>query len=46
MAPSSALLGWHPDFRLNHMFAASDLAGAKIKRMHPVGLFRLIELDN
>ncbi len=46
MAPASALLGWHPDFHLNHMFASSDLATATIKRMHPIGLFRLIEMPN
>jgi phosphatidylethanolamine/phosphatidyl-N-methylethanolamine N-methyltransferase len=46
MAPASALLGWHPDFRLNHMFDAAELAGARIRKMWPVGLFRLIEMDN
>ena len=46
MAPSSSLLGWHPDFHLQHMFAAAQLRQATIKSMHPVGLFRLIEMDN
>ncbi len=46
MAPASALLGWHPDFHLNHMFAPNDLTNATIKSMHPIGLFRLIELPN
>lgn len=44
MAPASKPLGWHPDFRLDHMFAASDLAQARITDMRPIGLFRLVEL--
>jgi phosphatidylethanolamine/phosphatidyl-N-methylethanolamine N-methyltransferase len=46
MAPSSALLGWHPDFHLAHMFTAPQLAAMTIKSMHPLGLFRLIEMQN
>jgi len=46
MAPASALLGWHPDFRLGHIFSAQDLAGASIKPMRPFGVFRLVELTN
>jgi phosphatidylethanolamine/phosphatidyl-N-methylethanolamine N-methyltransferase len=46
MAPASSLLGWHPDFRLGHIFGASDLAAAKITPMKPLGLFRLVELNN
>jgi phosphatidylethanolamine/phosphatidyl-N-methylethanolamine N-methyltransferase len=46
MAPASALLGWHPDFRLRDMFAPEDLAGAKITPMKPMGVFRLVELRN
>jgi phosphatidylethanolamine/phosphatidyl-N-methylethanolamine N-methyltransferase len=46
MAPSSALLGWHPDFHLAHMFTGPQLASMTIKSMHPVGLFRLIEMGN
>jgi phosphatidylethanolamine/phosphatidyl-N-methylethanolamine N-methyltransferase len=46
MAPLSSLLGWHPDFHLNHMFAQTQLRQATIKSMHPLGLFRLIEMDN
>ncbi len=46
MAPASSLLGWHPDFRLGHMFSPRDLAAAKITKMRPMGLFRLVELPN
>jgi len=46
MAPSSALLGWHPDFHLAHMFTGPQLASMSIKSMHPMGLFRLIEMGN
>jgi phosphatidylethanolamine/phosphatidyl-N-methylethanolamine N-methyltransferase len=46
LAPASALLGWHPDFKLGHMFAPADLAGAKIQNMKPMGLFRLVTLKN
>jgi phosphatidylethanolamine/phosphatidyl-N-methylethanolamine N-methyltransferase len=46
LAPASALLGWHPDFRLGHIFGAQDLAEAVITDMRPFGLFRLVELRN
>ncbi len=46
MAPASSLLGWHPDFRIGHMFAETDLSCATVKPMWPLGLFRLIEMRN
>jgi phosphatidylethanolamine/phosphatidyl-N-methylethanolamine N-methyltransferase len=46
MAPASALLGWHPDFHLGHMFADTDLKSSEITSMWPMGLFRLIRLRN
>jgi len=46
MAPASSLLGWHPDFHLNHMFADSELRAASITGMKPMSLFRLIKLRN
>jgi phosphatidylethanolamine/phosphatidyl-N-methylethanolamine N-methyltransferase len=46
LAPASALLGWHPDFKLGHMFTAADLQVAKIETMRPMGLFRLVTLKN
>ncbi len=46
LAPASSLLGWHPDFKLGHIFSSDDLAGASIRNMRPFGLFRLVTLKN
>lgn len=46
MAGASGKLGWHPDFRLGHMFSPADLATAKVRDMRPLGLFRLVEMRN
>jgi phosphatidylethanolamine/phosphatidyl-N-methylethanolamine N-methyltransferase len=46
MAPASAILGWHPDFHVNHMFGEAELAAATVTPMKPLGLFRLIEITN
>ncbi len=46
LAPASSVLGWHPDFRLGHIFSAADMKGAKVTPMRPMGLFRLVELVN
>lgn len=46
MAPASRLLGWHPDIRMEHVFCAADRKLAKITEMKPLGLFRLVELEN
>jgi phosphatidylethanolamine/phosphatidyl-N-methylethanolamine N-methyltransferase len=46
MAPASAKLGWHPDFRLTHMLDGEDLARARVRAQQPLHLFRLVELDN
>jgi phosphatidylethanolamine/phosphatidyl-N-methylethanolamine N-methyltransferase len=46
LAPASSILGWHPDFRLGHMFAETDLTSATVKPMWPFGLFRLIQIRN
>ncbi len=46
MAPASAKLGWHPDFRVSHMLNAADAARANVKAMQPLHLFRLVELSN
>ncbi len=46
MAPASGLLGWHPDFRLGHMFTAEDLAIATVRNMSPLGLFRLVDFNS
>ncbi len=44
MAPASALLGWHPDFRIGHMFGQADLAAMRVIPMRPLGLFALVEM--
>ena len=46
LAPASSLIGWHPDFKLGHIFEAADLKAARITRMPPVSLFSLVELTN
>ncbi len=46
MAGASGMLGWHPDFRLGHMFTSADLTAATVRNMPPLGLFRLVELLN
>jgi phosphatidylethanolamine/phosphatidyl-N-methylethanolamine N-methyltransferase len=46
LAPASRKLGWHPDFRLGHIFTPADLAQARIRSLPPLGLFRLVELGN
>lgn len=46
MSGASGSLGWHPDFRLGHMFTGADLATAKVQNMKPLGIFRLVELPN
>jgi phosphatidylethanolamine/phosphatidyl-N-methylethanolamine N-methyltransferase len=43
LAPASSLLGWHPDFRARHMFTQAELGQAKVTKMRPFGLFRLME---
>ncbi len=44
LAPASSLLGWHPDFRLSHMFSSEELISASVERVRPFGLFRLVRL--
>lgn len=44
LAPLSSVLGWHPDFRIGHMFGESDLAAMRVTPMRPLGLFDLIEM--
>jgi phosphatidylethanolamine/phosphatidyl-N-methylethanolamine N-methyltransferase len=46
LAPASSKLGWHPDFKLGHIFSAADLGGADITPMRPFGLFRLVKIRN
>ncbi len=46
LAPASRALGWHPDFRLDALLAAEELAAASVRPMHPFGLFTLVQLRN
>ncbi len=46
MAPASAKLGWHPDFRVSHMLDPQDAVRAQVRAMQPLSLFRLVELKN
>lgn len=46
LAPASHVLGWHPDIRLEHVFGRDELKGARITKMRPLGLFRLVEFLN
>ena len=46
MAPASHALGWHPDFFLGALFAASDLAAVDLTDAPPFGLFTLAHLTN
>lgn len=46
LAPASSLLGWHPDFRDGHIFSKHELETAKVTKMRPFGLFRLVEMTN
>jgi phosphatidylethanolamine/phosphatidyl-N-methylethanolamine N-methyltransferase len=46
LAPLSAKLGWHPDFRLAHMLDPADLATATVRPQPPLHLFRLVDLPN
>jgi phosphatidylethanolamine/phosphatidyl-N-methylethanolamine N-methyltransferase len=46
LVPASAQLGWHPDFRLGHIFSPSDLITAAIAPIRPFGIFQLVKLTN
>lgn len=46
IAPISARLGWHADFRLSDLLSPSDRTRAKIVALRPLGFFRLVELQN
>ena len=46
IAPAASRLGWHSDFRLAHLLDAPERAGAKVRMMQPLGLFRLVQITN
>jgi phosphatidylethanolamine/phosphatidyl-N-methylethanolamine N-methyltransferase len=46
MAPASRALGWHPDFAMEGLFAAEDLARIEAETAPPFGIFTLVRLPN
>ena len=44
MAPASRALGWHPDFAMDAIFSAEDLAQIEAEPVPPFGLFTLVRL--
>ena len=44
MAPASRALGWHPDFAMDAIFSAEDLARIEIDSVPPFGIFTLVRL--
>ncbi len=46
MAPASRALGWHPDFAMDALLSAEELAAAAVAPVPPFGLFTLVRLTN
>jgi phosphatidylethanolamine/phosphatidyl-N-methylethanolamine N-methyltransferase len=44
MAPASRALGWHPDFAMDAIFSADDLARIEAEPAPPFGIFTLVRL--
>jgi len=44
MAPASRALGWHPDFAMDAIFSADDLAQIEADPVSPLGIFTLVRL--
>jgi phosphatidylethanolamine/phosphatidyl-N-methylethanolamine N-methyltransferase len=44
MAPASRALGWHPDFAVDAIFSAEDLARIEMESVPPFGIFTLVRL--
>jgi phosphatidylethanolamine/phosphatidyl-N-methylethanolamine N-methyltransferase len=44
MAPASRALGWHPDFAMDAIFSADDLARIETESVPPFGIFTLVSL--
>jgi phosphatidylethanolamine/phosphatidyl-N-methylethanolamine N-methyltransferase len=44
MAPASRALGWHPDFAIDAIFGAEDLARIEVESAHLLGIFTLVRL--
>jgi phosphatidylethanolamine/phosphatidyl-N-methylethanolamine N-methyltransferase len=46
MGPASRALGWHPDFAIESLFPAEDLATLTSESVPPFGIFTLVHLQN
>jgi phosphatidylethanolamine/phosphatidyl-N-methylethanolamine N-methyltransferase len=44
LAPASRALGWHPDFTMDAIFSAEDLARIEAEPVPPFGIFTLVRL--
>jgi phosphatidylethanolamine/phosphatidyl-N-methylethanolamine N-methyltransferase len=44
MAPASKALGWHPDFAMDAIFSADDLARIETEEVSRFGIFTLVRL--
>jgi phosphatidylethanolamine/phosphatidyl-N-methylethanolamine N-methyltransferase len=44
LAPASRALGWHPDFAMDAIFSAEDLALIEREAVPPFGIFTLVRL--
>jgi phosphatidylethanolamine/phosphatidyl-N-methylethanolamine N-methyltransferase len=44
MAPASRALGWHPDFAMDAIFSADDIAQIEADPVSPLGIFTLVRL--
>ena len=44
LAPASRALGWHPDFAMDAIFCAEDLARIETDSVPPFGIFTLVRL--
>ncbi len=46
LAPVSARLGWHADFRFEDIFNPEERAAAVVLPLFPLGIFQLVTLEN
>ena len=44
LAPASRALGWHPDFAMDAIFSADDVARIETESVPPFGIFTLVRL--
>ena len=46
MGPASRALGWHPDFAIQALFSAEEMAQISASSVPPLGMFTLVRLPN